>query len=613
MAAKADKKVLKRCFIRCINNRHPPIEIKTDKVFVGRGPETKIIDPNVSRQQSKKSIKLKYQNIQISLYTFTLFLVCLKANFKEGYVLIRRMGQNPTILNVKELQLNLGYEAHHGDRIELIPDKHPYILDFEYEEELSKKTSPEMEKVDESNSSKKKNPENGESSSRKRARTPSDEKSEKRSRHSSKDTRDTKSKEDKKSKKTEKNEQVIVLSSRTPSDEKRSRHSSKDTRETKPKEDKKSKESKKTEENEQVIELLSSNSSSGFNGFSAENNDNKWEEMDNKSLYIFTAKGVKSSSRIAGYDMDGTIIKTKSGNVFPKSREDWQLAMPEVPGKLKGLFKNNFKIVFFTNQMGIAKGKTTIEDVKWKIEAIAAKINVPIQAFVATGKGIYRKPAPGMWNTLVELKNDGIKIDKSWSLYVGDAAGRPEVKAEKRKKDHSCGDRLFALNIGVDFYTPEMHFKEKKEGSWTKPEFEPKSVLDVKDILTPKSANLTYVSCEVIIMIGCPGSGKSHFVKKYLEPKGYVVINRDTLKTLKNCLSQLEKALKAGKKAVIDNTNPDISDRKNFLDIAKKFKVPCRCFMMNVSVKQSKHNNVFREITDKSHAAISDMVFNIFK
>lgn len=42
-------------------------------------------------------------------------------------------------------------------------------------------------------------------------------------------------------------------------------------------------------------------------------------------------------------------------------------------------------------------------------------------------------------------------------------------------------------------------------------------------------------SQEVIVMVGCPASGKSTFRKRYLEPHGYVAVNRDTLGTFDRC------------------------------------------------------------------------------
>ena len=104
--------------------------------------------------------------------------------------------------------------------------------------------------------------------------------------------------------------------------------------------------------------------------------------------------------QIAAYDLDGTIISTKSGARFAKDQEDWKFAFPEVPKKLLELHKNDYKIVFFTNQAGIGLGKVKISDFRTKVEKIVKQLNVPIQVFVSTGKGVYRKPAPGMWDAL---------------------------------------------------------------------------------------------------------------------------------------------------------------------------------------------------------------------
>ena len=123
---------------------------------------------------------------------------------------------------------------------------------------------------------------------------------------------------------------------------------------------------------------------------SKQESDN-WVSIEFNKCMVYTSKNVLSSEKIASYDMDGTLIKTMSGNVFPKTIDDWQLNMNEVPGKLKKLHDNGFKIVVFTNQAGIENKRITVDEVKKKIKMIQQRIEVPMQFFVATGSTIYRK------------------------------------------------------------------------------------------------------------------------------------------------------------------------------------------------------------------------------
>ena len=48
-----------------------------------------------------------------------------------------------------------------------------------------------------------------------------------------------------------------------------------------------------------------------------------------------TWKSPAGSSKIAAFDIDGTIIKTKTGNTFPSSKDDWKLWSANVKAKLK--------------------------------------------------------------------------------------------------------------------------------------------------------------------------------------------------------------------------------------------------------------------------------------
>ncbi|XP_017036950.1 uncharacterized protein F21D5.5 [Drosophila kikkawai] len=341
----------------------------------------------------------------------------------------------------------------------------------------------------------------------------------------------------------------------------------------------------------------------------------RWDSAANGKLVIFTSAGVTASEKIAGYDMDGTIIKTKSGYVFPKNTEDWQIIFPEVAEKLKSLHKDGFKICFFTNQGGIAKGKIKLDDFKIKIKQIVAKLGVPVQVFIAIGDGYYRKPLPGMWEHLKEEMNEGVEIQEDRCFFVGDAAGRPETGkgVTKQRKDHSLADRLFATNIGLSFYTPEVHFLGRRVEQWNKPDFDPSCIQDQVALLDPDDISFEGHPCEMVIMVGLPGSGKSHICNAFFQSRGYRIVNADTLGSVQKCLSACQGYLEEGNSCVVDNTNVDAASRKKFLSIASNLKIPCRCLVMNLSVAQVKHNIAFRELSGANHSKINDMVFNMMK
>jgi DNA 3'-phosphatase len=88
----------------------------------------------------------------------------------------------------------------------------------------------------------------------------------------------------------------------------------------------------------------------------------------------------KNKYSISGFDLDYTIIKTKSGNVFPKDKNDWKLWDQSVKNKFIELSKKQSNIiVIFSNQKGIGSNNNkfvTIKDFQDKIHDIRQEIGV---------------------------------------------------------------------------------------------------------------------------------------------------------------------------------------------------------------------------------------------
>lgn len=165
-------------------------------------------------------------------------------------------------------------------------------------------------------------------------------------------------------------------------------------------------------------------------------------------------------------DLDGTLIKTASGNTFPKDCTDF-IIRKEVLDKIAERLPNLFWIGVVTNQGGIPQFISK-RDFEAKFESIIQFVGsypgsrIPklcIEAKVLV-MGLYcdsieksnkcRKPNTGMLEIL--LKDFG-EHSKSSMIMIGDASGKPG--------DFSDSDKKCAENFGIDYLDIEDFLNNK--------------------------------------------------------------------------------------------------------------------------------------------------------
>ena len=159
-------------------------------------------------------------------------------------------------------------------------------------------------------------------------------------------------------------------------------------------------------------------------------------------------------------DLDGTLIKTISGETFPKGIWDMQIRF-EVLDKIKEVKPECLLIV--TNQGGIESGFVDEHDFECKLDYIARAIREYCNckcyaAYCDTNdkSDPYRKPNTGMLEYLTErYVGDDFDYIKSVSLMIGDASGK--------EGQFSDTDKKTAENFGIDYMDVDDFLKTNLE------------------------------------------------------------------------------------------------------------------------------------------------------
>lgn len=328
-------------------------------------------------------------------------------------------------------------------------------------------------------------------------------------------------------------------------------------------------------------------------------------------LAIYPSRGCSSDSNAnslmeyVGFDMDDTVICTKSGKVFASDEFDWKFWNEKVRPALRRLVLEEDKcVVLLSNQGGVAKGKVSKVQLQRKVEAVIQSLGVPVDFLCALGDDLSRKPLTGMWDLLSQYRMSQLKSSSAsvrMSLFVGDAAGRPAVGT--KKKDFSDSDLKLALNLNAGFNTPEEFFLSASPrsshvcltgttlGSSAVASSQSAWEARLESVLKPcteTASSSDSSAVEIILLVGPPASGKSTISRLLERRLGYVRINRDKLGTVEKCLKAARQVLidtandssSSGSSSgtrrsiVVDNTNIDIETRAPWLSLAIELNIP---------------------------------------
>lgn len=289
----------------------------------------------------------------------------------------------------------------------------------------------------------------------------------------------------------------------------------------------------------------------------------------------------KGANKIAAFDLDGTLIETKSKRRFPKDKNDWKIINDTIPLKLQQLHEDGYSILVFTNQKNLEK-RMRKEDFKEKCMNIQQILEVPIIFYISLEEGYMRKPFPGMF----EYHNKKYPVLEKDSFYVGDAWSKKEC--------FSDSDICFAKNCALDFYRAEDFFTEdnppfynkispslilKRDGNFVRNQIKLRNFLDDK---------------QYIFIISPPASGKTTFCERYLSE--FVRLSKDDYKQSAKYRHIITTNIE--NKIVFDNTNATFTSRDKILSYLPE-KAKIGYIIRHVPKEQALYLNKYRCFVSK--------------
>ncbi len=327
-----------------------------------------------------------------------------------------------------------------------------------------------------------------------------------------------------------------------------------------------------------------------------------WKQL-NFGIYGYNENITKTNNnniqKICIFDLDNTIIKTKSGNVFPKNLNDWKFLFNNTIETFK---QENIIYGIVSNQNGL---KTESKKNDWITKLNNIIKFIPIHfVFASTENNKYRKPLPNSWYFIKEhiLFNVNVKLleENKKIYYIGDACGRDN--------DFSDTDLKYALNLNIKFKTPEKYFLKTKNETInvSYPNFEYYSNDEFNEILN-KIINLMDKKI-IIVMVGFPASGKSFLRNQLISlNNNFKYFNNDDINNHVNSNNLIKKISNEHNYIINDNTNLLLKHRIDINKLPEHYKL---CIYFNHSTEVLQYLNYHRMYYNEQNL-ISSVVYRM--
>lgn len=174
--------------------------------------------------------------------------------------------------------------------------------------------------------------------------------------------------------------------------------------------------------------------------------------------HLIVDRSKSNTPRVLLCDLDGTLIKTKSGNIFPKDNNDWKFRL-DVIHAIRSYAPTAIHII--SNQGGIEKGYINHQEFLNKMISITqlmkADFGIPVTFDYCQYNAPdhpYRKPNTGMITNYLTSQS----VSPSRCLMIGDASGRPGQFSDS---DLRCAENAGISYLDVDDfvhqYNPIQH------------------------------------------------------------------------------------------------------------------------------------------------------------